>query len=130
MDVGAFRQKQETERLMRADWARDAADPVVCQRGEDCEVAWGRALQWISANSHWKLRNVTDFLIATEGPMDTDRPAFTIQKVPQGQGVYRIEMSAACADTMDNRLRGCDPDVTYLIATFNRYVRERPRSEP
>jgi len=95
-----------------------AAEPVYCQGAEDCEFRWGRALQWITANSSWKIRQQTDVLITTEGPMGTARNAYIVQKVPLGSGRYEIEMQTWC----DNVVY-CLPGVPEARAAFGEYVR-------
>jgi hypothetical protein len=98
-------------------WQQQARQPLTCQKGDDCEYRWGRVVQWLTANSHWKLRNVTDFIVTTEGPDDTVWLAYSVQKVPQGDGSYSIEATAGCGDPFV-----CVPYVWEALADFNVYV--------
>jgi hypothetical protein len=99
-----------------------AERPMFCTRGDDCEVKWGRVVQWISARSHWKIRNATDFLVTTEGPLATPYPAWIVQKIAQGEGRYRIQVDAWCADNPVDRMYGCTPPREVLLAEFNDFV--------
>lgn len=81
-----------------AEIARKASLPITCTAGTDCEVRWARVMLWLQEHSTWKFRNVTDTLITTEGPLDTEnKPAYEVTKVPTGDGkTYRITMRAFC----------------------------------
>jgi hypothetical protein len=95
----------------------NAAMEVTCDSPEDCEIKWAAALDWIQRNSHWKLRNVTDSLITTEGPFDTTQAAFEVTKFPRGGGVYEIRFRAACGNMF-----GCVPSILDLTASFKSSV--------
>lgn len=91
----------------------NAAMEVTCTGQQDCEMKWARALDWVQRNSHWKLRNVSDMLITTEGPLDTTYAAFEITKFPKGNGAYEIRFRAACGNMF-----GCVPSIKQLTANF------------
>ena len=97
---------------------KDAAQKVTCTKGHDCEVKWGRAITWISQNSQWKIQTQDENMIQTD-TAGGGSPAshFLVNKVPQGRGRYEITMMSGC----DNFI-GCEPDATYLRASFNRFV--------
>ena len=90
-----------------------ANSPIYCSDADDCEVKWGRAILWVSQNSHWKIRNQSDSLITTEGPFDTVYAAYSINKVPLGKGNYQIMMRAGCGNPF-----GCVPSTLQLKANF------------
>lgn len=94
-----------------------ANSPIYCSGTDDCEVKWGRAILWVSQNSHWKIRNQTDNLITTEGPFDTVYAAYSINKVPLGKGKYQILMRAGCGNPF-----GCVPSILQLKADFITFV--------
>jgi len=96
--------------------AEIANTPILCAQGEGCEVKWGRALSWVTQNSHWKIRNSTDSLITTESGTVDDGDVhayFSILKTAQGGGQYRIDFQAAC-----NNMFGCQPSVDALRDSF------------
>src|SRR5260221_10322641 len=86
--------------------AEVASTRILCVRGDDCEVKWGRALSWVNSNSNWKIRSATDSLISTESGGDSGETAasFSILKTPLGGGHYQIEFQAGCANFI-----GCVP---------------------
>lgn len=104
-----------------AELQRMAAQPIICEKGQDCEIKWGRSILWITRNSHWKLRQQTDQLITTEGPFDTTDAAFTVNKVPIGNDRYQIVMDCWCGN-----LFGCIPDLLSLKADFTQFVLQQP----
>lgn len=95
----------------------NAAMQVTCDNAEDCELKWARALQWVQENSRWKLRNVTDSLITTEGPLSTPSPAYEVTKFPLGGGRYEIRFRAGCGNIF-----GCVPSIKEVTASFNAFV--------
>jgi hypothetical protein len=97
---------------------KDAAQKVTCTKGADCEVKWGRAITWISQNSQWKIQTQNENMIQTD-TAGGGSPAshFLVNKVLRGKGLYEITMMSGC----DNFI-GCEPDATYLKASFNRFV--------
>jgi hypothetical protein len=104
----------------KAYYQRVANSPIYCTDAEDCEVKWGRAILWVSQNSHWKIRNQSDWLITTEGPFDTVHAAYSINKVPLGNGKYQIMMQAGCGN-----LFGCVPSILQLKADFVLFVSQQ-----
>jgi hypothetical protein len=96
--------------------AEIANTPIICTQGEGCEVKWGRALTWVTQNSHWKIRNSTDSLLTTESGTPDDgntNPSFSILKTAQGDGKYRIDFQAGC-----NNMFACQPSVDTLRTNF------------
>ena len=92
--------------------------PITCKAGKDCEEKWSRAVQWVKQNSTYKFQTLSDNLIQTYGPFDSDpRSAFSITKVAEGHNKYTIDFSAAC----DNWI-GCIPSVIELKISFINYV--------
>jgi hypothetical protein len=88
--------------------------PVTYQGFDDCEVKWGRALQWVLHNSEYRIQVQTDSLIQTAGPTeDSASPAFVISRIPLGGGRYEFSMQAGC----DN-IFGCVHSVETSRAAF------------
>ena len=104
----------------KAYYQRVANSPIYCSDADDCEVKWGRAILWVSQNSHWKIRNQSDNLITTEGPFDSVYAAYCINKVPLGKGKYRIMMRAGCGNPF-----GCVPSTLQLKANFVEFVSQK-----
>jgi hypothetical protein len=102
----------------QATMEKDAAQKVTCTKGHDCEVKWGRAITWISQNSQWKIQTQNENTIQTETAAGGSPAShFLVNKVLRRNGVYEITMMSGC----DNFI-GCEPDATYLKASFNRFV--------
>jgi hypothetical protein len=95
-DCSADALAQQEKKL--AELERKATAAITCTAGTDCEVRWSRVTLWLQNHSEWKFRNVTDTLITTEGPLETEgKPAFEVTKVPTGDGkTYRIAMRGFC----------------------------------
>jgi hypothetical protein len=97
---------------------KDAALQITCTTGEDCEIKWGRAIDWIKRNSHWTIRNQTDFMIQTYPSVGgSAASSFLVTKLSLGSDDYKIAMTSVC----DNFL-ACRPSTTELRAYFNRFV--------
>lgn len=101
----------------RTQLAAVANKTIYCEGGEDCELKWGRAILWITQNSHWKIRIQTDNLTTTEGPFDTVYAAYQVQKIPLGNNKYTINMVAGCGNIF-----GCVPSILELKASFVYFV--------
>lgn len=87
---------------------------VYCSGRDDCETKWALATRWLQNHSAYKFRNVTETLITTEGPLQSDpRAAFEITKFPKGGGAYEIQMRAGCANIF-----GCQPSISELEDNF------------
>lgn len=55
---------------------------IRCRSEESCKVAWLKAVQWVQANSQYKIRMMNDYIIETYGPNDYGKGiAFTVQRV-------------------------------------------------
>lgn len=93
---------------------------IVCAKGDDCEAKWGRAITWVVRNSEWKIQTQTENIIQTFGPstqFNSTANAFTVNKVPLGEGRYEITIGAGCGN-----LFGCIPDPMVQKASFNGFV--------
>jgi len=91
-----------------------AARPVTCSGSDDCEVKWGRAIQWVLSNSQYRIQVQTDQLIQTAGPTpDSPVPAFVISRVAMGGGNYSFSLQGGC----DNPF-GCVPSLLESQASF------------
>ena len=95
-----------------------ASREVVCASEDECEIMWGRALNWVVEHSTYRIQMQTDNLIQTYGPSpNSPAPAYMISKIPLGEGRYRIDFRAGC----DNMF-GCQPDTTLAHGGFNAVV--------
>ncbi len=94
---------------------------VYCKQGDDCDVKWGRAVAWISQNSHWKTRIQTDLLMETEGHLSTEFPAYVVNKIPLSDRKYAISVRLSCEPTSTFPPR-CIPDLAWLKSSFVQYV--------
>lgn len=120
--------KQEAKRLELertvSELRARADEPIVCAAGLDCEMKWARVTAWLQEHARWKFRNVTETLITTEGPMETEDPAFEVTKMPAGDGkTYRIKMRAFCGTTITSvegliATRVCEGKVLPLRLNF------------
>jgi hypothetical protein len=93
-----------------------ANTPIICTRGDDCEVKWGRALTWVTQNSYYKIRNSTDSLITTESGIVDDgdtHASYSILKTAQGDGEYLIDFQAGY-----NNMFACTPSINKLRDSF------------
>ncbi|HUC62648.1 MAG TPA: hypothetical protein VMF53_11910 [Alphaproteobacteria bacterium] len=97
---------------------RQAVRQAECTNELDCEVKWGRALQWVRETSPFRLRYESRNLIQTSGPERGNAAvAFTVTRMPEVNGTTGIEFSAHCGYDV-----GCAPPLVSLKANFVRYV--------
>lgn len=94
-----------------------ASPPVTCAAGPDCQLKWSRAIAWVSQTSNFGVHIQTEHLIQTNGPSERNAlyPAFTVNKLDNGDGTFSIQMSMRCESWV-----GCDPDVKAAVADFVR----------
>jgi membrane-associated protease RseP (regulator of RpoE activity) len=131
--VGAFAlvgcAHPEFDAAQAAAAARTQNVRITCADAADCSVKWGRALQWVSQTSFYKIRIATDSLITTEGPIDdvgySTKSALTINKMPLGDGSAEISFQSGCANEF-----GCVPTHEMLLASFADYVGVSPAIAP
>ena len=103
----------------RRQLAAHANRPLVCADAADCAVKWGRAVEWVAANSAYRLQIQTDTVIQTAGPLPHEvRSAFFVSKAPNPDGGATITFRSGC----DNAVWGCQPDELELRGSFARYV--------
>ena len=96
----------------------EAERPITCSGGADCELKWGRSLQWVLNNCTYKIQTQSEAMISTMGPLPDDpSPAFTITKTSDGHGGYVIDFRGGC----DNMF-GCQPSLLDSKASFARAV--------
>jgi hypothetical protein len=96
----------------------DANQKITCMKGSDCDMKWGRAVAWISQNSHWKIQMQSDHLIQTYTAVgNSSYSGFLVNKVPIDTDTFEIVMSSGCANMF-----GCIPDATTLRAKFNNFI--------
>jgi len=92
---------------------------VTCEGQSECEVKWGRAIQYVLDNSSFRIQQQTDSLIQTAGPSSINQfdIAMLVSKVPLGDGKYRFDLRAGC----DNAF-GCNPPLEHAKGYFVRAV--------
>lgn len=111
----------EQDAAMRRDTVRE----VTCAGQEECAVKWGRTIDWLLSNSAYRIQTQTDDLIQTAGPLpDRTELAMVVNKVPLGNGRYRIELRGGC----DNMF-GCSPSLEYAKAYFVRHVEDNQKHQ-
>lgn len=104
----------EQDSAMRIDAARE----VTCSGAEDCDVKWGRAVQYTLDHSAYRIQLQTDTMIQTAGPTpNSPQLAIVINRIPLGDGRQRFELRGGC----DNMF-GCSPSIDYAKAFFVRAV--------
>jgi len=81
---------------------REAAQPVTCKQGKDCQEKWNRAVIWVTHNSEYKIKTVTPDLIETHDVVYAQIkpsykvPEFTVVRYETGDGIYQFDFSSAC----------------------------------
>ena len=101
----------------RAQWKQDAAQPLTCSRGPDCEAKWDRALIWVRNNSESTIDTATESIITTHIPQNSSSALITISKTEDDPGTYTIYFRAGCPWIL-----GCTPSILELKASFANYV--------
>jgi hypothetical protein len=75
--------------------------PVTCASPEECQKKWSAAISWLRANSTYAILTESDTLVTTSpGQLysgHTVRSGYMVQRIPIGEGAYRIELSRICA---------------------------------
>jgi hypothetical protein len=80
-----------------ARWQRIADTEILCNVGIDCEIKWGRALEWMREVGPKPLTTANDRLI--EGQYGSRRypgPRYVVTRVHVAPGVQRIAFSKEC----------------------------------
>src|SRR5688572_15327270 len=61
----------------------ESAQPVLCRNKAQCDVYWQRAQAWVANNSVYRLQTITETVIETSPPQQTQTGlGFRITKVP------------------------------------------------
>lgn len=106
---------QQQNRFLRDQAIKD----VTCRSETDCQEKWKRALQWVNANSYWRVKNVSDTEIRarkTTGAYSS-RTLYRVQKIPSSDGGSRIELHANCLPAVN-----CVPNPVIAKGSFNYFV--------
>lgn len=102
-----------------------AARQVTCSGADDCEVKWGRAVQWVLDTNAFRIQVQTDVMIQTAGPLpDHPELAVVVSKIATGGGNFRFEVSGGC----DNMF-GCIPTLEIAKASFVKAVMDGVRAK-
>jgi hypothetical protein len=111
----------EYDRLQADAAARASSINITCLDAKECPAKWGRAVQWVSDNSFYKLRIASDTIITTEGPLSSGfiahNSAVAVNKVPRGDGTSAIIFKSWCANAF-----GCVPTHEMLLVRFADFV--------
>jgi S1-C subfamily serine protease len=106
-----------TSLTKRAQLKHDAAQPLTCSKGPDCEAKWDRALIWVQNNSEAAIQIANETIITTRTPQNSSSPVISITKTEAGPGTYAIHFRANCSWIL-----GCTPSVSKLKASFASYI--------
>ena len=100
----------------RAAYQQSASRQLVCDGKDQCDIAWGRAVAWISMNCRFKIHTQTDLVVETEGPLPSPSTdiACRANRVPLGHDRAEIDFAASCGNIF-----GCVPDVLEVRARFS-----------
>lgn len=91
---------------------------LTCTNRAECDRYWQRAKQWITDNSAYPIRQVTDWVILTPSPTDIGlHPSYTVLKTPTATGGATITLQVTCAVFLP-----CIPPRDALIERFNGFV--------
>lgn len=101
-----------------AQWERDAARPIVCTNELECEVMWGRALDFVRRFSSHRIISASKYAITTAKPEagDTD-VGYTITRFQNPDGTRQIGIKLECYNVF-----GCLPSPMKTLADFHNYV--------
>jgi hypothetical protein len=97
----------------QAQWRKDAAQPLTCSKGPDCEAKWDRALIWVQNNSESKIQIANETIITTHIPYNSSSATISITKTETDPGTYTINFRAGCSSML-----GCTPSILELKASF------------
>jgi hypothetical protein len=101
----------------KTQWKQDAAQPLTCSKGSDCEAKWDRALIWVQNNADAKIQIFNETIITTHIPQNSSSAIISITKTEAGPETYAIHFRAACSWIL-----GCTPSISELKASFANYV--------
>jgi hypothetical protein len=105
------------ESTQKVQWKQDAAQPLTCSKGPDCEAKWDRALIWVQNNADAKIQIVNETIITTHVPQNSSSAIISITKTEAGPETYTIHFRAHCSWIL-----GCTPSISELKASFANYV--------
>jgi DNA-binding beta-propeller fold protein YncE len=101
----------------QAQRKKDAAQPLTCSKGPDCEAKWDRALIWVRNNTASKIDTANESMITVRIPPKSSSAVFTITKDKADPETYTINFRAGCSSMF-----GCTPSILELKASFANYV--------
>jgi len=101
----------------KMQWKKDAAQPLTCSKGSDCEAKWDRALIWVQNNADAKIQIFNETIITTHIPQNSSSAIISITKTEAGPETYAIHFRADCSWIL-----GCTPSISELKASFANYV--------
>jgi hypothetical protein len=94
-----------------------AHQDVTCTAGADCDEKWMRAEVWVKKNSSYSLKQDSDSIIETAGPITpTTDSAFTVTKTTDDKKTYTIHFTSSCGPN------ACVPTSLELKASFKKFV--------
>lgn len=97
----------------------EATKAPTCSSANECAEKWDRASKWINANSHWRIKEMSDTRIETKkaGAPYYSRPVYLVKKLPRSDGSNLIKLHASCLPSVY-----CDPDTVIATGSFNHFV--------
>ena len=102
------------------DMINDSKVPLICKDKKQCDYYWQRAQLWIAQNAPFKIQTVSDVMIQTYGPIDTDqRLAFLITKDVRPDGSAHIGININCGNEY-----GCYPPAYIAALQLKQFVKD------
>ena len=110
----------------RADLIARANAPVICEGARECDVAWGRAIAWVSQTCRFRIAMHSEWLIETDRdrrPADW-RLSCRVNRVPIDDRRARLDLAAWCNGVRVLGFGTCSPDELESRAAFHDAVME------
>lgn len=111
-----------------AIWRRYADMEILCKVGIDCEIKWGRALEWMRDLGPNPLTTANERLIEGQwGTRSFPGPRYVVTRVFAAPGVQRITFSKECPKNLCFTAPFYSPELSILYSRqhFARTVLDR-----
>jgi hypothetical protein len=94
--------------------------PLICKDKQQCDYYWQRAQLWIAQNAPFKIQTMSDVMIQTYGPIDTDqRMAYLVTKDTRQDGSAHIVINIHCGNDY-----ACYPPAYVAALSFKAFVKD------
>ncbi|AOE49113.1 hypothetical protein [Kangiella sediminilitoris] len=100
----------------------DAATQVICTTEKSCERSWKLAQIFAHENASNKLEIVTDSLIISSKPQQSDQLGMSITRIPDDNDQMQIVMQVLCFDSEAGQKLCSSKEVTQLKEDFIQYI--------